>query len=264
MKVRRLFKKAYIAAFNPFFRKGVKIKMGEAGMFRFHHGFALGEYRYFGARHNSGFFQWIRMCENKKTVFDVGAHIGLYSIPASKRLDRLGAIYAFEPSRANCEYIEKHKHFNNAYNIRVIPFLVGERTVSRAPFYDSRETSPMNSIIKPKKGYDHKQTSRYQISLDDFCTEHGLFPEIMKIDVEGAELNVLKGARRLLKKSRPVVFLSIHPALLKNMGQSVNELKDFIASEGYRIYETCGVEAVNFKHNEYILMPKGIKKYGFF
>src|SRR4029077_9130628 len=66
----------------------------------------------------------------------------------------------------------------------------------------------------------------------------GFRPDLVKIDVEGYELAVLRGARGVLKESRPLVFLEIHPARIAELGGSVGELSDLLAELGYRI---CGL-----------------------
>jgi FkbM family methyltransferase len=255
-RLRKALKRLYTFIFKPFFKNGVIFNMEGAGRYRFDYVFALGEYRNFGKRHNSGFRKWLEICKGKETVFDIGAHIGLYSIPASSRLKRGGDIYAFEPSAANRAYLEKHIDYNRVGNIRIVPDLVGERSCDDADFYEGRGTSPMNSIIKSNKTENHSRISKRQVSVDEFCRNNGVSPQVIKIDVEGAELNVLKGAGMTLEKSKPVVFLSIHPGRLGLLGQSVEDLRGFIKRAGYKIYDTDGAEADSFLHNEYILSPE--------
>lgn len=254
--LRQALKGVYIFLFKPFLKRGVRFRMKGAGIYRFDYIFALGEYRNFGNRHNAGFQRWLELCRGKRTVFDIGAHIGLYSIPASTAIDNAGAVYAFEPSTPNRIYLERHMRFNNVGNIKVVPDLAGDHTVESVQFYEADETSPMNSILNTEKREEFKEVQKRQISLDDFCKNENVVPQVIKIDVEGAELNVLKGSEWILKNEAPTIFLSVHPKMLEQLGQSIGELTEFVDAAGYRIYDTAGNETVPARHNEYILIPK--------
>jgi FkbM family methyltransferase len=65
-----------------------------------------------------------------------------------------------------------------------------------------------------RKGY--MQTTANQITLDEFCDSRELKPELIKIDTEGAELNILKGAIEVLRRHKPTIILSVHPRTLSN------------------------------------------------
>ncbi len=71
------------------------------------------------------------------------------------------------------------------------------------------------------------------MTLDAFTAERGLRPDVIKIDVEGAEFRVLQGARRMLTEGAPLIFCEIHPQQMQNVGGSVAELLDLVASLGY-------------------------------
>ena len=255
-RARRIAKRIYRIAFKPFLKNGVNVNIGGSGRFRFDYIFAFSRFEEFGSRHNAGFSKWLDACRGKTTVFDVGAHIGLYSVPASTVLDKEGSIYAFEPSSANCAYLDKHKRFNKIKNIKVLPYLVGERTSEREEFYESKDADAMNSIFIRKGRDNYRKIFKKQVSLDEFCEANSVEPEVLKIDVEGAEIGVLKGAERVFKRFKPVVFLSVHPRALSLTGQSAEDVLKEIMKLGYSIYEADGRKADVKRHNEYILIQK--------
>lgn len=254
--IRSLIKKIYRLVFKPFFKNGIDIDIGGAGRYRFDYMFAFSRFEDFGSKHNAGFERWVEICKGKKTVFDVGAHIGLYSIPASRVLDKEGFVYAFEPSLANCAYLERHKRFNNIDNVKVFSCLVGDGPLDDVTFYENKDVDAMNSILAKRDPRLYRKALRKQVSLDDFCAAHKLNPEVLKIDVEGSELNVLKGAKSVFKNYRPVVFLSVHPRLLALLNQSADSVLREADGLGYDIYNAQGENTEPNRHNEYILIHK--------
>ncbi len=171
----------------------VEVDIGGTGNIRLDHQFAFAGFENWGRAHNCGFAKCIELCRGKNIFFDIGAHIGLYSLPVSRVLKQGGMIYAFEPAERNCDLFVKHLEYNDIGNVRLIPSLVGETTEDRASFYEDKDVDGMNSVVLPKNPHLYTRTEKKQISLDDFCRENNVVPEVIKIDVEGAELNVLKG-----------------------------------------------------------------------
>jgi len=73
-----------------------------------------------------------------------------------------------------------------------------------------------------------------QVTLDAFCEMRELVPDCLTMDVEGAELRVLRGAERVLRGARPLVWVSVHPAFMaENYGHADTDLHDFMADLGY-------------------------------
>lgn len=136
-------------------------------------------------------------------VFDVGAHVGYYTVLSSLLAGPSGQVIAFEPLPANLKYLRRHLRLNGCNNVRVLTNCVGQGS-SIAKFDDSHGT-----------GVGHLSsdgTLEVQVrSLDEMVESGELpIPQFLKIDVEGAELQVLHGAERLLRRHRPTVILSTH------------------------------------------------------
>lgn len=248
-----------------FERHGIPIAIGGYGYFRLHPKLVIGTYNFeeWGTAHNAGFRQWVEACRGKHTVLDIGAHIGLYALPASGVLSEEGRIYAFEPADANRQFLMQHLAYNQIRNVEVIPNLVGDEHKQGVPFFETAAVHGMNTIVQ--QSVTHKSDAlfrkmlRNQIRLDDFCRERGITPEVIKIDVEGGELNVFKGAREILGRVHPLIFLSVHPAHLQHLGSSVGELYGLIRDLGYRAYEVDRKEVNVLGKEEYILRHENIK-----
>jgi chemotaxis response regulator CheB len=96
---------------------------------------------------------------------------------------------------------------------------------------------------------------RPQRTLDSYCANQRLRPDVLKIDVEGAEVSVLTGARDILSRARPVVFLSVHPRHMVELGTGVHELQALIAEAGYVAQEPGGAVPQKLRFGEYVLRP---------
>jgi len=236
--------------------KGVKVRIGEFETpVRLDPRVAFSDMvRDWGKGHNSCFMKWIETCKGRRVVFDVGAHVGFYSIPASFVVDKSGKVIAFEPADINYSLLLKHKKLNGLKNLYVYKCVVGESSKSNVIFYETNLPVGLPRKI-PIKGY--KKVYKSQISLDDFSVSKDLIPEVMKIDVEGAELEVLKGASYILEKYHPVLFLSIHPNLIRYYNSSVEDLVGFLKKYNYRIYNSSGCIVEKIVHGEYMVVYEG-------
>lgn len=136
-------------------------------------------------------------------VYDVGANVGFYTLLASVLVGPSGCVVAFEPFNANLHYLRRHLELNSAENVQVVSAAVtatgGDVTFEPG---SNRTTGRVS------------RSGRLQVrgmSLDSGC-RGGRFPppSVIKIDVEGGEADVLRGAKDILKAHRPVIFLATH------------------------------------------------------
>lgn len=135
--------------------------------------------------------------------FDVGAHVGFYTLLASSLVQQSGKVIAFEPFPRNIQYLEKHLTMNGVQNVALFKAAVSDHA-GKAAFQEG-PTSSMGQINE--KG----ELVVEMVALDDLFLK-GLvpLPDYIKIDVEGAELSVLAGARHILTVGRPTIFLATH------------------------------------------------------
>jgi FkbM family methyltransferase len=159
------------------------------------------------------------------TFFDIGANVGFYSILASRLVGTDGNVVAFEPLVRNLSYLQRHVELNHADNVRVLPFaLSSENTIL------SFATGPNSAMGHLSR--DGGEMLVPTVTLDDIAERLGLMPDVMKMDVEGAEMDVFRGASRVLSEAKPTIFLSTHSpelrdeclALLSGHGYSVESL----------------------------------------
>jgi FkbM family methyltransferase len=139
------------------------------------------------------------------TFFDIGANVGYYSLLASRVVGPSGRVIAFEPLLDNLEYLSRHVRLNQLTNTDVLGVACSDST--GIVTFARGANGALGRIAENGSGGDMLVPA---LTLDDFHARTGLVPNVMKIDVEGAELRVLTGAQALLAKSHPKIFLSTH------------------------------------------------------
>lgn len=174
------------------------------------------------------------------TVFDIGAHIGIFSLGAGQRVGSSGKVYAFEPSPETAAILQHHVALNGwERRIEVVRAAASDND-GRTSFYING-ISMSNSlgqanveVLSPERPADGAvRLDVESVTLDRFCRARGIRPGLIKIDVEGAELCVLRGAREILKTVRPFILCEVHPDLMENCDGSVSRLEEFLSEVGY-------------------------------
>jgi len=135
-------------------------------------------------------------------VYDVGANVGYYSLLASLVIGMEGKVFSFEPLPENISYLKKHIELNNLKNVKVIDRAVNDKfSKLRFTFGDNRSAGHISN-----EGEIEIETT----SLDEFIKEGNPLPDLIKMDIEGAEYDALVGAKELVKTKKPVIFLATH------------------------------------------------------
>lgn len=139
-------------------------------------------------------------------VFDVGANYGFYAMLAS----RVGAeVFAFEPDKGNAETLARHAEMNDlASHIHIVPSAAYSYTGSIA-LEPAAAGSHGNALTRPRASETLNTVNVSCTTLDDFARASPR-PDLVKIDVEGAESEVLKGADQLFRVCRPILLCEIH------------------------------------------------------
>ena len=161
------------------------------------HGCWLGSYEYEKQK------CFIKSVKPGDVVFDVGANVGFYTLLASVLVGSAGKVVAFEPLPRNLVYLDRHMKMNQCLNVDVLPYAVSDCEMT-AEFTFSKNPS-MGHLCT--KGDITVQT----VLIDKLIESKKLFPpDVMKIDVEGAELSVLRGSHQVIKGRRPIIFVATH------------------------------------------------------
>jgi FkbM family methyltransferase len=167
------------------------------------------------------------------TVYDLGAHVGFYTLLFSRLVGPTGVVHAFEPVPRNISYLKRHLRLNRAMSVRVQEFAVTRQTGTVS--FDSSSGVSTGRVVPGTAS----ETSRVAaVSLDDFIYACGHeAPDLIKMDVEGGETDVLAGMSRLLAERLPVLLVSVHGS------SRWRECMVALASAGYTLLDLHGMPA---------------------
>jgi len=136
-------------------------------------------------------------------VYDIGANVGFYTLLASVLVGPNSRVFAFEPVPGNLLYLKKHLRLNRTGNVTVIEAAVSDHC--GMTYFNQSTNSSMGHIAL---GGNLKVKT---VSLDELIsTGEVSIPDHIKIDVEGAEMMVLSGAKLMLAERHPTLFLATH------------------------------------------------------
>jgi FkbM family methyltransferase len=175
------------------------------------------------------------------TFFDVGAHYGWIAIAAAHRAGGSGRVVAFEPSPVLLDVLHHHKRVNRLRQVEIVAKAVSDTDADAVPFFlVNKGLSFRNSLTIGADDTSYVTVAEKtkhdvgSITLDRFVLDSGIVPEVIKIDVEGAELLVLQGAACLLARYSPYLIVGVHSYWLPR-SQTVGQIFDFLTRYGYEI-----------------------------
>jgi FkbM family methyltransferase len=165
------------------------------------------------------------------TVLDVGANLGMYSLTAAKRVGPSGRVFAFEPVPATYQRLCEHIRLNALDNVRPCRLAVSDGQ-GRATLNVADRSASSSLFHQVDQGTIDVATE----SLDSFVRREALATvDAVKIDVEGAELHVVRGMRGLLEGGqRPVLQMEFNASALAAAGSDPDELYASLARHGYQ------------------------------
>lgn len=171
-----------------------------------------------------------------QTAFDIGAHKAGYLYFILQRVSKEGRVYAFEPQSTLYRYILSIKELFHWKNVTVEHLALSDTAGSTTLYIPSnrnRPSSPGATIMQPTAGRHSGSTEKVATeTLDTYCRQHGIKPDFFKIDVEGNELPVLKGAIETLKKFKPKILVECEA---RHVGRErVLETFQFMKGLGYK------------------------------
>ena len=179
-------------------------------------------------------------CKKGDIVVDVGAHIGQYTITSSDRLGPNGKVVAIEADPANFEMLKLNINLNQFTNVLPINYAVSSKEEKVKLYLPSQESgfTKYNTIMTDRARTEKDKFIQVNANtLDNLLQQNGISHEDVnwiKIDVEGAEFEVLKGATRILSKSKDIALL-IEVHNLAGGNNFYTQIVEFLGSYGFKI-----------------------------
>lgn len=164
-------------------------------------------------------------------ICDVGANFGYYSISLAAFLNPNGRVFAFEPHPKTRIHLERNIALNQLGGmITAVPYALSDAL--GFAFMANRKGNTGAAHVS--QGGD---TKIELTTLDSFCAEHQLSRlDFMKIDVEGFEARVLRGAERSLRTFHPILLIELMPEQLERAGSTAAEVASLLRDYGYELY----------------------------
>lgn len=193
------------------------------------------------------------------TVVDVGANIGCNTVYAARRVGPRGRVIAVEPAGDNLSVLRRNLEQNQLDHVTVAAVAAGAETGSRS-FYLRGDVSAVNSFYAESVYASVTDVVRVPVArLDDMVEGEA---DLVKVDVEGAELEVLAGMPRLLASPRLHLVVEWHPLLQEKAGYDATALPTFLLDRGFSIIGASHTRTVPVTRASLDGMARRLRKSG--
>jgi FkbM family methyltransferase len=167
--------------------------------------------------------------------YDIGANVGFFTILAAKIVGYGGKVYAFEPEPVNASTVRRNAELNNFAHVTVI-----EKAVSRSTGVEElwlTEYCGGHTLASVGTKVDTKESITVNtVSIDDLLQQKEIDPPtFVKIDVEGAEIDVLQGMSQTIQECQPIIIYEVDDEKKEGLLNKQKEIDDFLLSHGYEI-----------------------------
>jgi len=197
---------------------------------------------------------FIRTVKKGHIVVDVGAFIGGYTYMFSELVGSKGKVYAFEPVPYLFNILRFHSSLFNLKNVLTENKAVADHE-GYLKFILSEENVQDNRLAYAENG--NKYVLINTTSLDKYFEKQSVLPDIVKIDVQGADYKVIKGMINLIKKKNLIIFCEFWPEGVRRCGDDPLEFLKFISNLGSKIFEIDNKNnCINYINNLKLLLEK--------
>jgi FkbM family methyltransferase len=186
------------------------------------------------------------------TVYDVGANIGYASLSLAKRVGPKGRVFAFEPLPRNVALLRRSVEDNNLANVEILEVAVSD--INSEALIRVSENPATASLVWHRENPSAVEIAVKTVVVDDLVETGRLpLPTFVKIDVEGAEGQALRGMRGMLVKARPVIFLECSDTGRETTWHLLSELGYGCQSAITRKWLT---DFEQYRHSDFLWIPK--------
>jgi FkbM family methyltransferase len=179
---------------------------------------------------------------------DIGANAGYFSLLASRRVGESGKVLAVEPNPAMVKQLHQNTERNGLTNISIAEVACSDSVEVRDLYVGNPYNTGNSSLSRDNLAWT--KSVQVTCTTTDLLIEKYNFQrvDLVKIDVEGAELQVLRGMTTVLKRLRPRIIIELIPSLLEGFSTTVAAINEYLAAFQYR---TLSLE----EHSNYLCVP---------
>ena len=208
----------------------------------------IGHYLYFGFK-DTAQERLFELVKEGDCILDIGTNIGSTVLQFTNKTKDKGFVYGFEPDLFNLKRCKANIGLNKFKNISVDNIGLGDKKGEFKLYIDTESNRGGNRIKQNDK--NNKKFSIIKVErLDDWVkTKNITNIDLIKIDVEGFEMNVLIGGIDLIKKYKPILFIELDDNNLKDIGSTANDLISFLEKIFYKITNAETRKIVTSKDN---------------
>jgi FkbM family methyltransferase len=190
--------------------------------------------------------------------YDIGANVGFFTIVAAKLVGSLGKVYAFEPEAENIATLRHNAQINQFTHVSAIAKAVS-RTTGQAEFLLANYSGGHTLATVGSRADARDVISIDVVSIDDLLSQNEIeSPTFVKIDVEGAEIDVLYGMTQTIKEYQPIILYEVDDRNKEIMLSKREEIASFLRECGYEIkYLADAYPKISWNVGHAIAIPKG-------
>lgn len=200
--------------------------------------------------------QFLSLAKGRSVFLDIGSFYGVYSTSFCATTG--GKAFAFEPSPLAFPTLQQQAALNPTLSLTPLQMALGESAGEITMSYEWKHLV-VNPIGHSPTAAAGANTVRVPISsLDLFCSERDLKPDLIKIDVEGHEYAVLCGATRVLRDLHPPLLIELHFSHMESAGFPPNKISELLVSLGYSIFDLNGAQLKRFGEGANGIKPSDV------
>jgi len=184
---------------------------------------------------------------------DIGANIGYYALFEAQLVGSEGKVYAIEPVPANVELLRKNIEANGYSNMEVYQFAIGDNHGFQPLYLSKHRNRPTFKDVTgtTKQRWLKGQIDVEVVTLDDFLADK-LYPDAIRMDVEGYEYQIIRGMKNTLQRRLPLkLFIEFHFHLMER--QESVEILETLKSNGFKIEHISSATAIRGRHRHKLL-----------
>ena len=183
--------------------------------------------------------------EEGTVAIDAGANFGSISVPISKKLGQDGKLYSFEMSETMTERLVKNLNQNDCGNVEVFNLALSDKIKEKVFFEEPKEGERHNfgdiKINKQSKGKEVEATTIDSLDIQGKVS-------FIKIDCQGYDLKVMKGAKETIKKNKPTIVFEWEEDMSIEFDDTIKDVFNF--------YSELNYEVTKIKKDDWIALPK--------